>query len=83
MGDFRAPGDVFLADCPRPALRRLQRHGIVTRSAYPEVPPGVEYDLTDLGRTLIEPIAALTRWAEANGVALLEAVEEPAAQGAG
>jgi DNA-binding HxlR family transcriptional regulator len=40
-----------------------------------EVPPRVEYDLTELGHTLIEPIAALTRWAETNGAAILDALE--------
>lgn len=54
-------------------LRRLHGHGLVTRTAYPDVPPRVEYDLTALGRTLIEPIANLTAWAEANGAAVLEA----------
>jgi DNA-binding HxlR family transcriptional regulator len=56
-------------------LRRLERRGLVSRRAYPEVPPRVEYELTPLGRTLIEPIGALTRWAERNGPALLEAQE--------
>ncbi|WP_037067099.1 winged helix-turn-helix transcriptional regulator [Pseudonocardia acaciae] len=54
-------------------LRRLHGHGLVTRTAYPDVPPRVEYDLTALGRTLIDPIASLTAWAEANGAAVLEA----------
>ncbi|GLW11722.1 HxlR family transcriptional regulator [Microtetraspora sp. NBRC 13810] len=54
-------------------LRRLQRYGLVGREAYAEVPPRVEYSLTDLGTTLIEPIAMLTRWAEENGDAVLAA----------
>jgi DNA-binding HxlR family transcriptional regulator len=48
-------------------LRRLERHGLVSRRTFAEVPPRVEDDLTDLGRTLIEPIGMLTRWAERNG----------------
>jgi DNA-binding HxlR family transcriptional regulator len=56
-------------------LRRLERHGLVRREAYPGVPPRVEYSLTDLGRTLIEPIAALTTWAEDHGVAVLDALD--------
>jgi len=47
-------------------LRGLQRDGLVSRTSYPEVPPRVEYDLTDLGRTLLKPILALTVWAEEN-----------------
>ena len=45
-------------------LRTLERDGLVNRTVYPEVPPRVEYELTDLGRTLCEPIAAVRRWAE-------------------
>jgi DNA-binding HxlR family transcriptional regulator len=45
-------------------LRGLQRDGLVSRTSYPEVPPRVEYALTDLGRTLLVPITALTAWAE-------------------
>jgi DNA-binding HxlR family transcriptional regulator len=44
-------------------LRGLERDGLVVRTVYPEVPPHVEYSLTGLGTTLLEPIAALTRWA--------------------
>jgi DNA-binding HxlR family transcriptional regulator len=54
-------------------LRNLERHGLVSRHAYAEVPPRVEYALTELGRTLIEPIGFLTRWAEDNGEAILDA----------
>jgi DNA-binding HxlR family transcriptional regulator len=54
-------------------LRRLERHGLVSRRAYAEVPPRVEYDLTELGRTLVEPIGMLTTWAEVNGWAILDA----------
>jgi DNA-binding HxlR family transcriptional regulator len=54
-------------------LRRLERHGLVTRTAFNEVPLRVVYELTPLGRGLIEPIAALTRWAEENGEEVLAA----------
>jgi DNA-binding HxlR family transcriptional regulator len=47
-------------------LRNLERDGLVTRTVYPEIPPRVEYQLTELGRTLTEPIAALWQWAEAH-----------------
>src|SRR5213592_3135344 len=43
-------------------LRNLERDGLITRTVYPEVPPRVEYELTPLGQTLIEPIAAIVRW---------------------
>jgi DNA-binding HxlR family transcriptional regulator len=54
-------------------LRRLERHGLVARTAFNEVPLRVEYALTPLGQGLIEPIASLTRWAEENGEAVLGA----------
>ena len=45
-------------------LRRLERSGFVLRRAFPEVPPRVEYSLTELGRSLSEPITTLDRWVE-------------------
>jgi len=45
-------------------LRRLERSGFVARHAFPEVPPRVEYSLTELGRSLSEPITTLDRWVE-------------------
>ncbi|MFE0462688.1 winged helix-turn-helix transcriptional regulator [Kitasatospora sp. NPDC058965] len=51
-------------------LRRLQANGLVERHAYAEAPPRVEYALTDLGRTLEEPIRLLTAWARENGEAV-------------
>lgn len=45
-------------------LKRFEEIGVVTRKVYAEVPPRVEYSLTELGRSLEEPILALGRWAE-------------------
>ena len=45
-------------------LRSLERDGLVDRKVYPVVPPKVEYSLSRLGRTLIEPLRALCRWSE-------------------
>lgn len=56
-------------------LRRLEAHGLVRRLAYAEVPPRVEYELTQLGATLIDPIHVLTEWARANGGAVLDALD--------
>ncbi len=44
-------------------LRAMERNGLVRRVVYPVVPPVVEYSLTPLGQTLIEPMHALRIWA--------------------
>jgi len=44
-------------------LRRLEKCGLVSRKVYPVVPPQVEYSLTPLGQTLVEPLAILCDWA--------------------
>ncbi len=44
-------------------LRKLERDGLVQRTAYAEIPPRVEYELTDLGHTMIGPVTALADWA--------------------
>lgn len=54
-------------------LRRLERFGLVSRTAYPEVPPRVEYSLTALGLSLSEPIRALDHWVERDIDALNQA----------
>jgi DNA-binding HxlR family transcriptional regulator len=46
------------------SLRRMERDGLVTREVFAEVPPRVEYTLTDLGHSLAQPIAVLGDWAE-------------------
>lgn len=44
-------------------LRGLERDGLVTRTIFPTVPPRVDYELTDLGRGLQQPVKALGQWA--------------------
>jgi|GEM_PF-3665299 len=40
---------------------------------YPTIPPRVDYELTDMGRTLLKPVMALVNWANDNQVAIAEA----------
>ena len=47
-------------------LRTLVRDGLVTRTPYATVPPRVDYELTELGRTLLDPLTALDTWANAH-----------------
>ena len=54
-------------------LRDLERDGVLTRTAYDEMPPRVEYELTALGRTLREPLTALGLWAEQHIEEVLDA----------
>ncbi|MUG99639.1 transcriptional regulator [Scytonema sp. UIC 10036] len=44
-------------------LRNLERYGLIEREIYPTVPPRVEYSLTPLGKSLVEPLAVLGEWA--------------------
>ncbi|MGF6147550.1 Uncharacterized HTH-type transcriptional regulator yybR [Kingella potus] len=61
-------------------LRELEADGIVHREVYPQVPPKVEYSLTDFGRTLEPVIAAMHRWGAAYEA---ECVRRKAGGGAG
>jgi DNA-binding HxlR family transcriptional regulator len=45
------------------SLRGLERDGLVSRTVTPTIPPRVDYELTELGRSLREPVKALGDWA--------------------
>jgi DNA-binding HxlR family transcriptional regulator len=53
-------------------LRELERSGLVHRQVYAEVPPRVEYRLTELGGTLMPALEAFSAWAEKYGPAVGE-----------
>jgi DNA-binding HxlR family transcriptional regulator len=57
-------------------LRAMERDGLVTRTAYDENPPRVEYELTSLGRSLLTLIEAARAWSRDHLPALLEARRE-------
>ncbi len=54
-------------------LRTLESDGLVTRTVFPEVPPRVEYRITEMGQSLLPHIQALTQWANEHMPAILEA----------
>lgn len=64
FGELRAAVDGISGKVLTDTLRDLERDGLVERRAYAEIPPRVEYELTALGRTLQDPLLALSRWAE-------------------
>ena len=47
-------------------LRQLERDGLVLRTYHPEIPPRVEYEISDLGRSLAPLFATLATWSAAN-----------------
>lgn len=57
-------------------LRGLERDGLLTRTVYPTIPPKVEYELTELGSSLIAPLRALASW----GAQSRPAIEESRAR---
>ncbi|WZH36722.1 MAG: helix-turn-helix domain-containing protein [Microbacterium enclense] len=52
-------------------LKTLEADGLVVRTAYPEVPPRVEYALTDLGRDLMQRVLPLMEWVADNATAIV------------
>src|SRR5262249_42150478 len=51
-------------------LRCLERDGLVTRTVFPTIPPRVDYALTKLGHSLLEPVSSLGLWARRGGDAM-------------
>jgi len=54
-------------------LRALERDGLVTRTVFATVPPRVDYELTNLGRSLLEPVSGLGLWARTHRPDIQEA----------
>src|SRR5580692_4721690 len=57
-------------------LRGLERDGLLTRTAFPTIPPRVDYALTALGRDLLNPVSALGAWAIRNQPKIARAREQ-------
>jgi DNA-binding HxlR family transcriptional regulator len=56
-------------------LRGLERDGLITRTIFATIPPRVDYELTPLGRSLLEPVTRLSAWALKN-IAIIETARE-------
>ncbi|QYE36640.1 helix-turn-helix transcriptional regulator [Polymorphobacter sp. PAMC 29334] len=56
-------------------LRAMEADGLVTRTVHPVVPPRVDYELTELGRSLGEAFCGVWQWAEANRAKIIAARE--------
>lgn len=69
---LREIGDISRQMLSR-TLRRLEEDGFVSRRIYAEVPPRVEYTLTDLGRSFLGPMELLVTWADDNHRAIVDA----------
>ena len=54
-------------------LRGLERDGLVTRTVFPTIPPRVDYELTKLGFSLLEPVSGIGLWARRNRESIQEA----------
>jgi DNA-binding HxlR family transcriptional regulator len=54
-------------------LRALERDGLVTRTVFPTIPPRVDYELTRLGRSLLDPVNGLSLWARQHRPAIQDA----------
>ncbi len=54
-------------------FRELERDGLIARTVFPTKPPSVEYRLTALGSTILQPLDALVRWADRNHAAIRDA----------
>jgi len=61
----RAIGDISQRMLAQ-TLRRLEQDGLISRTVYPTTPPRVDYALTALGQSLLQPIEALVDWAQSN-----------------
>jgi DNA-binding HxlR family transcriptional regulator len=67
FGELRKNLDGISQKVLTDSLRAMEQDGIITRTVYPEVPPRVEYALSELGETMRPIIAAMEAWGRAYG----------------
>ncbi|HEV7776510.1 MAG TPA: helix-turn-helix domain-containing protein [Luteibacter sp.] len=73
FGELRRAVDDISQRMLTETLRSLQRDGLVDRTVYPTTPPSVEYRLTALGKSLLEPMQGLVAWADRQLPAIISA----------
>ncbi len=64
FGELRRRLDGITQKSLTQTLRDMERDGMLTRTVYPTIPPKVSYELTDLGRSVIELMAGIKTWSE-------------------
>jgi DNA-binding HxlR family transcriptional regulator len=75
FSELRVPLRRVSAKMLTQSLRALERDGLISREARTGATPHVEYALTPLGRSLLEPMAAACAWAEEHWEEILDARE--------
>ena len=55
-------------------LKELEQHELIAKTIYPQIPPKVEYRLTEFGKTLIPVISTLGKWGDKNEVRLRKVI---------
>ncbi|MFD9567283.1 winged helix-turn-helix transcriptional regulator [Streptomyces sp. NPDC059994] len=76
FSELRVPLHWITAKVLTETLRAMERDGFLTRTAYDENPPRVEYELTVLGRSLIDPLNATCEWSRTHLTEVTDAREQ-------
>jgi DNA-binding HxlR family transcriptional regulator len=82
FGELRRRLDGVTQKTLTQTLRALERNGLATRTLFPTIPPGVDYELTDLGRSVAGLLDAIVVWSERHSVEISAARERYDAAGA-
>ncbi|MEV8271837.1 helix-turn-helix domain-containing protein [Microbacterium sp. NPDC077184] len=80
-GDLRRRIDGISEKMLSSTLRTLESDGLVVRTSYPEVPPRVDYALTDLGDALMEKLGPLMEWVAAHADGIVATPDARRAEG--
>ena len=73
FGGLRRKLDGITQKSLTPSLRTMERDGIVVRTVYPTIPPRVDYELSELGQSVITLMAGIKLWSETHVTEILAA----------